>query len=152
MNNGAAVTITFNASAGIDATTFTGGTHNGVAIVGAVTTANTITYNAPVAVNQNVAFNIVLNGITHGTSIAAGNISVTIAAFSGNNTGTTNNYTTGASGTPTTAAAGADQAVCGTTATMAGNVLLAEVKREPGHGFLEQGVEPSLLPIVKQLP
>lgn len=124
MANGATVTITFNASAGIDCTTCTGGTHNGTAVAaGAMTlTATTISYNAPVAVAEGTSFHIILNGITHGSSIAAGNITVSIPCTTfGPLSGTTNNYTTAAATAPTTSAAGGDQAACLTTATLAGN-------------------------------
>jgi hypothetical protein len=124
MANNATVTITFNASAGIDCTTCTGGTHNGTAVAaGAMTlTATTITYNAPVAVAEGTSFHIILNGITHGSSIAAGNITVSIPCTTfGPLSGTTNNYTTAAATAPTTSAAGSDQAACLTTATLAGN-------------------------------
>lgn len=125
MASGATVSITFNAATGIDATTCTGGTYNGTAIGSMTLTATTINFSAPVARTSGAAFTIVLNGIIHGPSVSAGTVSVSVTATVGSNTGTTtNSYTTSAFG-GTTSSAGADQNVCATTATFAGNSVAA---------------------------
>ncbi len=90
-------TITF--PTGTDATTFTSGTwYNSTPIVGATTTATTITFTVPEAVPKKKEFIIVLNGITNGDNLS-NTCSISCTNSSGGvNTATYNLTTTACTG------------------------------------------------------